>query len=452
MKSIVRDDIIKLESYVDAEFKYKKYLEIIGGCGGYCFLEQFERLWESEGGKYLAKKMEDSKLIKTDYFSRYKFVRLTSTALKYLYYRDSQKDFSDVPKNSIPIQNLKNSPSEKVLFASAIYFELYHKNMPYFSKEKHIELLEDQFSKSYNQEVKKEEDNINEIRTNFNHLEVCKRLIQEQIEVEEENNKRISMLIDSFEEEKSRLSHKKGLLNKYVDEIQQVESWQKKITEILNFSNYASNSMNRIEKMQDDFRENFKNTTNEIENLKRIQQISNQKRDNIIKKFIELRDISKIVCIYDKKKMKLTVFSTFIKNNRGNYSDFLTDLSLLLYHNGFFVKEAELILASIYEIESKAKDAIKKEVTVEGGNCMFSEEEHYDKSIFDESIPRDSDYIEWRDGSLREVLLKKTNYSVGFHTLNNLQKYFDTISDSVNYIKKDHLEQFQELKDKLSKK
>ena len=41
MRAIVRDDIIKLESYVDAEFKYKKYIEILNDCGGYCFLDQF---------------------------------------------------------------------------------------------------------------------------------------------------------------------------------------------------------------------------------------------------------------------------------------------------------------------------------------------------------------------------------------------------------------------------
>ena len=37
MVGIVRDDIIKLETYVDAEFKYKEYIEVIAGCGGYCF-------------------------------------------------------------------------------------------------------------------------------------------------------------------------------------------------------------------------------------------------------------------------------------------------------------------------------------------------------------------------------------------------------------------------------
>ena len=61
-------------------------------------LDQFERLWQDEGGKYLAKKMEDANLIKTDYFSNYKYVRLTPSALKYLYYRDYKEGFLDTPK------------------------------------------------------------------------------------------------------------------------------------------------------------------------------------------------------------------------------------------------------------------------------------------------------------------------------------------------------------------
>ena len=43
MKSIVRDDIISLESFVAAEFKYKYYLETLMKSGNYCFLDQFKR-------------------------------------------------------------------------------------------------------------------------------------------------------------------------------------------------------------------------------------------------------------------------------------------------------------------------------------------------------------------------------------------------------------------------
>ena len=48
MKAIVRDDIIALNSFVAAEFKYKIYLEMIMKAGNYCFLDQFKRFIRSE--------------------------------------------------------------------------------------------------------------------------------------------------------------------------------------------------------------------------------------------------------------------------------------------------------------------------------------------------------------------------------------------------------------------
>jgi len=161
MRAIVRDDIIKLESYVDAEFKYKKYIEILNDCGGYCFLEQFIKHFKNDGGRYLKDKMEASNLLNTEYFSNYKFVKLSSSSLKYLYYRDDEKDYSDVPKNKLFAKYLSPNPSSKVLYASVMNFELYHQTKKkFYLKSKHIQMLESNFKSKIYEKIDKIEQNI----------------------------------------------------------------------------------------------------------------------------------------------------------------------------------------------------------------------------------------------------------------------------------------------------
>lgn len=123
MKSIVRDDIITLYSFVDAEFKYKYYLELLQKAGNYCLLDQFKTL--VDGGPHIIKSMQASNLISTEYLNTtYKYIYLTDGAMKYLELRDSEKDFSDMKKNSISVTKIKKNPSQKQLFSSAFKFHL----------------------------------------------------------------------------------------------------------------------------------------------------------------------------------------------------------------------------------------------------------------------------------------------------------------------------------------
>jgi hypothetical protein len=157
MKAIVRDDVVKLETFVDAEFKYKKYLEILAGCGGMCFIEQFEKHFEDDGGYYLKRKMEKAKLIDTEFFSNYKYIKLTPTAFKYLHYRYDEKDYSDILKSKIPpAKTLPKKPTEKVFYTSMINFELYHKiKKDFFIKDKQVELLESFLKSPINKQIDK---------------------------------------------------------------------------------------------------------------------------------------------------------------------------------------------------------------------------------------------------------------------------------------------------------
>jgi hypothetical protein len=153
VKAEVRDDIIKLETYVDAEFKYRKYIDIIANCGGYCLVGQFKKHFEKDGGYYLMKKMESAGLISTELFSNsYKYIKLSTAALKYFHYREHKKDYSDVAKNKIPVpKNISKPPSEKVIYTSILFFELYHtrKNGIIYLKNNHIQHLENKLKKNY---------------------------------------------------------------------------------------------------------------------------------------------------------------------------------------------------------------------------------------------------------------------------------------------------------------
>lgn len=123
MKAVIRDDIIALESYVAAEFKYKVYLEMLNEAGNYCYLNQFKKLIQS--GQAIINGMIKNNLIATANINKnYKFIYLTDTAMKYLYLRDSEIDFSGVEKNKISVKKVTKYPSEKQLLSSAYKFHL----------------------------------------------------------------------------------------------------------------------------------------------------------------------------------------------------------------------------------------------------------------------------------------------------------------------------------------
>jgi hypothetical protein len=123
MKATVRDDIISLNSFVSAEFKYKKYLEILMKAGNYCFLDQFKKL--IPGGQSIIKSIIENNLVSTENINKnYKYIYLTDTAMKYLYLKNSDKDYSEIEKNRISVTKVNKYPSEKQLLSSAYKFHL----------------------------------------------------------------------------------------------------------------------------------------------------------------------------------------------------------------------------------------------------------------------------------------------------------------------------------------
>jgi hypothetical protein len=145
MKAMVRDDIISLDSFVQAKFKYEKYLLLLKNAGNYCFLDQFKRLFEK--GETITKNMEELNLIKTETLNNnYKYVYLTDTAMKYLILKDDPKDYTGIVKNKISVLKVNKYPSEKVLMSSALKFELIaNGNNQIILKENLINNLKDSF-------------------------------------------------------------------------------------------------------------------------------------------------------------------------------------------------------------------------------------------------------------------------------------------------------------------
>ena len=142
MKAIIRDDIIALESFVAAEFKYKYYLETLMKSGNYCFLDQFKRFIKN--GQAIVNGMIEHNLLALENINKnYKYIYLTDTAMKYLYLRDSEEDFSDVKKNRISVKKVDKNPTEKQLLSSAYKFHLLIHGEDLIDKESILNSIED---------------------------------------------------------------------------------------------------------------------------------------------------------------------------------------------------------------------------------------------------------------------------------------------------------------------
>lgn len=333
MKAIVRDDIVKLETFVDAEFKYKKYLEILAGCGGMCFIEQFEKHFEDDGGYYLKRKMEKAKLIDTAFFSNYKYIKLTPTAFKYLHYRYDEKDYSNISKSKIPpAKTLPKRPTEKVFYTSMINFELYHKiKKDFFIKEKHIELLENFFKSLINEKIDKLKEKIKyNQKLKENYTFVNKAMSGNEI------NSVNSLLVNkhnSLEKQIEELKKETGLVgvNPTKKAQEKIEICENEMKDI--FSIYQKNKKNidllaNLEEKANDLQGKTKNLRCEIKKLEE----ELKKADEIIDKMISIRDISKLILTIENNT--LHVYSAYLIYPKTSYFQIISDLlDMLKKHN-----------------------------------------------------------------------------------------------------------------------
>lgn len=278
MKAIVRDDIITLSIFVDAEFKYKYYLELLQKAGNYCLLDQFKTL--VDGGPHIIKSMQASNLIATEYLNTtYKYVYLTDAAMKYLELRDSEKDFSDMKKNRISVTKIKKNPSQKQLFSSAFKFHLLIKG----DNVDKASILNEFEQCLYRQIFDKDKEYLNRYFEWINEqIEALKKTIDEEIDrinikIDFYNNMKSSSNITFTNEDETKRQELKLSKSKLTKELEEAKSKIVKIG-VKELEYQIKIIDNEIEKL--DIKEN---------NFKDIRQIFNSETQPMRKKIDELK-------------------------------------------------------------------------------------------------------------------------------------------------------------------
>ncbi|HAQ39625.1 MAG TPA: hypothetical protein DCM73_01520 [Clostridiales bacterium] len=135
MIKAVRDDVIKLESFVAAAFKYDEELTILLETGGYCFMQQMKKKYGESKAKRIIEDMQSNKLLGTQNYSNCKYVYITQNALKYLANKNNTSE-----KVNTKRKNIEKNPVEKVIIASAIKYEI-EELVPAVNREKYINNL-----------------------------------------------------------------------------------------------------------------------------------------------------------------------------------------------------------------------------------------------------------------------------------------------------------------------
>lgn len=335
MKAIVRDDIITLSSFVDAEFKYKYYLELLQKAGNYCLLEQFKTL--VDGGAHIIKSMQASNLVATEYLNTtYKYIYLTDAAMKYLELRESEKDFSNMKKNRISVTKIKKNPSQKQLFSSAFKFHLLIKG----DKVDKPSTLSEFENCLYKQAFKHDKDFLNGYFENINtQIETLKKNIDEEVDkvnikiefysnmknsseitfTNDDNNKRRELklsknkLTKELEEAQSKFV-KLGVKDleyqiKIIDnEIKYLDIKEKNFNDISQFFSSETQPMRvKIEELKEDLR---KKKESRDTNKKYIEETLNGKYEKVKKAISNLYDISKIIARIKGNTLEFIIMDT----------------------------------------------------------------------------------------------------------------------------------------------
>lgn len=359
MKGEVRDDIISLDNYVAAEFKYKEYLELLFNAGGYCFLDQFKTFIQS--GATIIKNMQEHSLVGVENINNcYKYVYLTDTATKYLELRGCKEDYSNVKKNQISVKKFKKNPSQKQLFISAFKFHLlthgdrsvtkesinktfyeyllrinFHNNMNDVSKEILDELIKKYEDKNneLEDEIKAKELKIKENESNFLYIlgGLKNSPIDREIRELSSESRIVSEQIDNI----SKTTLKRGLADtqnqkKCIDlKIELLKQQQEMLDEIINKSNKVINSLKYdLNKLVEN-----KNKINNIENIikTKLKEQVNPVYEELRKKVDNLHDISKVIARLDEDKLEFNIFDC------GHFS---TGYSYIKHINSLEVKDS----------------------------------------------------------------------------------------------------------------
>jgi len=218
MIKTIRDDVIKLESFVAAAFKYDEELNRIHEIGGYCFMLQLKNTYGESKAKRIIDDMQNHKLIGTQNYSNCKYVYITQNALKYLANKNNASN-----KVNTKRKNIEKNPVEKVIIASAIKYEI-ESRLPEVRREEYIKSLKQKII---------EINNYPELHELDFYIEKKKRYIAEKEPVLKYSKLLYKTNQDKNQEIKDILEKSMQSYEKNIEEYERKIEQSKKITEIL---------------------------------------------------------------------------------------------------------------------------------------------------------------------------------------------------------------------------
>ncbi len=456
MRAEVRDDIIKLETFVAVKFKYEKYIDMLHEAGGYCFLSQFAYHYGNNEGRYIAKQLEEVGLIKTKAVSNYKYCYLTDIAIKYLKLKDIEEDYSNKSKNQINVKRLSVTPSDKVLFASAIKFALIHE-YEFIGKKYYEEKLVEAFSEFYecNKERTTElEDKINSLKIEFkkedieakkifdNHINPLSKIYDGNIEEEYKSIKDKIAELEIFIEEKNKGFFKN--LKKEEDELNKLKIRLAKLEVVKKFKE-------SLLKQKNDLEIKIKNKSDYIQKqekeLERLNIEINQKIFNVgdaVKKAISYYDKSKIIFTLNNEKstLNMIIIDTGTLKNPYGYIDVLNKFSN--------ETETESLNKKIYiaSYSKKRADKLKEQL-----NKILIEKENKIKKIEDYKRNVDmSKYTPEFYKNAEKFINRVPNFTVKLiEDGHYIEPYKEPVSAKTGYIKPKDKDRFDDIKNRLNR-
>lgn len=467
MRAEVRDDIIGLDSFVAAKFKFEKYIQLIRDAGNYCFLDQFKRHFEK--GAYIASQLEDSNLIKTATLNNnYKYIYLTDTAMKYLVLKDDPRDFSDVKKSSISVAKVNKYPSEKVLMSSALKFAIIAEGFDCIIKEKLINSLENKFYKQHDMKRNYEYNtyDLNSELSKLKDIIVNQKRIKsvidetEQLDMLKYSNK---VLKDKFELADSKIQELKkereslNVLNKkrkkeIDEEIHQFYEAKGCLVAYAEVKAITEKQRKQIESVIHEFENKCVEIEKQIERYNRAKEENKEKMQELEKlknKVINLYDKSKIIVLTGKDVLQFCILDTGNTKTAYGYLKAINELKEFGYKFdkiqvvifSYSKKRAESLKAEFEETQKERDKALNRmqkyedetEVSRDNRkNWRYDPPEYY----------KNAENIYYNTPSIEILTMKNTWY---------MENYKKNISYSESYIKEKDKKAIKKLKEKLKK-
>lgn len=454
----VRDDIIKLETFVAIKFKYEKYIDMLNEAGGYCFLSQFTHHYGNNEGRYIAKQLEDAGLIKTKAISNYKYCYLTDVSIRYIKLKDEDDFEDDEYKTRINVKRLSTTPSDRVLFASAIKFALMHR-YKFIGKEYFEDKLVRELSELYEcnfEELTRTQEDIDEQRKKIyyesqysqsmvtNYIKPLFNLYNGDTFGEYKIIKDKIIKLEAFIEEKSKgILHIKSL-KKEEDKLKELEIKFAQLGVINKFKKSLIKQKNDIEikiRAKNDYIEK-----QEQEYRKSCDEVweTSGKIQNALKKAVYYYDKSKIIFMLNAKRLFLSMIiidAGTLKNpykyinilNKFSVETETKNLNKRIYIASYSEKRAEMLKGQFNKILIEKENKLKKLRKYNANNFSdYTPEFYVNDQKFIDKIP-----------DFTVTVLDDAHY---------MQSYKDQVSSKIDYIKPKDKDRFEEIKNNLKNK